>query len=147
MASAQQKPKKDKGSRNSTRRSGKAPKASQNPSNGKIRVVDEVRKVYDGHQPRTEVTDRLVPYVGNGVRVSGKGKPSGSSYLGVSYKRIIAQAKTRSMTVEAVEAELRSKRESRKMHRHGLTVDQRRQMHKELMARGDKPKPRSKQGE
>jgi hypothetical protein len=80
MAAAQQKAKKEKGQRNPNRPNGKAWKRTESPVGGKIQVIDEVRKLYDQHQPRIEVISRQVPYKGNGVQVSGRGKakPIGS---------------------------------------------------------------------
>lgn len=120
MASAQQKPKRAAGvvgdKRNSGRRNGKAFKKDYWIE----RVVTE-SEPNDQSQTKTKVVEvqhaRYGPY---GTKLSGKGKPSGKSFLGVSYKRIEAQAKALGITRAEVCAELREKRdrrnESRKMH-------------------------------
>lgn len=85
MASAQQKAKKEKGSRQAGRPNGKAWKKSverHGPKNDHVKVVDERPKDYSKHTETQEEKTRLVLAGKDGNRVSGRGKPSGHSYRG-----------------------------------------------------------------
>lgn len=89
MASAQQKPKKDPGVRNSGRRNGKLPKQTTWIE----RIVTESEPDKQG---RIKVDVKLVqrPRMGaDGKKLSGRGKPSYNSCLGVGVKRLLAHAK------------------------------------------------------
>lgn len=118
MASAQQKVKKDPGKRQAGRPNGKAWKRTEDPSNGQIRVVEAVVKVYDGHQPRTEIKSRMMDYIGNGVQVSGRGKKSNCSYKGMGVERQVSRARHLGISVQQLRNDLDkaaiSKRQFRK---------------------------------
>lgn len=120
MASAQQKPKKEKGTRNSKRRNGKALKQE-------IAIIQD--PIYFEAPPKEGETQgkflldkvdtyKTARYGKDGNRLTGKGRPRGKSYLGISLKRIEAQANARTFPpgvdgVEVIKAELLAKRERR----------------------------------
>jgi len=120
MASAQQKPKKERGARNSKRRNGKAFKQE-------MAVIQDPRGIWLPRDPSNKDSEKIFVlekvnttttrrYSADGNKLTGKGKPSGKSFLGVSIKRLAAHPSG----LESAKAELRAKRdrrnETRRMH-------------------------------
>lgn len=159
MASAQQKPKKERGARNSKRHNGKALKQDvaiiQEPSWVELprdRNEKDSEKILVLERMDTYSTPR---YGKDGNKLTGKGRATGKSFLGVSIKRLQAQANARTWPpgvdgLEVVKAELREKRERRNETRKMFAryeiqrqVEQSREALDKIRNRGSKPVSRA----
>jgi hypothetical protein len=122
MASAQQKPKKEKGTRNSKRHNGRAFK-NNDVIDRTVEVMSHTDKDGVTHtKEKVNLVRRGNRYGKDGNRLTGKGKPSGKSFLGISIKRLQAQADARTWPpgvdgLEAIKAELQAKRDHRNQTR------------------------------